>query len=92
MADPTEALLAERKTTHGDYRANAELSQGLKWILRSKPSWEKMGEPHREALDMIVHKIARIMNGDPDVADHWDDIAGYAKLVSKDIAGVKRGI
>jgi hypothetical protein len=37
----------------------------------------------REALDMIAHKIARIINGDPDYADSWVDIAGYATLVSE---------
>lgn len=35
-----------------------------------------------ESLDMILHKIGRIIAGDPTHADHWDDIAGYAKLVS----------
>jgi hypothetical protein len=35
-----------------------------------------------EALDMICHKIGRIVNGDPDYADSWIDIAGYAKLVA----------
>jgi hypothetical protein len=31
---------------------------------------------------MIAHKIGRIINGDPDYIDSWDDIAGYAKLVA----------
>ena len=35
-----------------------------------------------EALDMICHKIGRIINGDPDYADSWHDIAGYAQLVA----------
>ena len=30
---------------------------------------------------MIQHKIARILNGDPNWKDTWDDIAGYAKLI-----------
>ena len=30
---------------------------------------------------MIFHKIGRIVNGDPNYADSWHDIAGYAKLV-----------
>lgn len=29
---------------------------------------------------MILAKIARIVSGDPNHADHWDDIAGYALL------------
>ena len=43
-----------------------------------------------EALDMILHKIARIANGDPNYADSWIDIAGYAKLISDRLEGVTR--
>jgi hypothetical protein len=30
---------------------------------------------------MIIHKIGRIVTGNPDVPDHWLDIEGYARLV-----------
>jgi hypothetical protein len=40
-----------------------------------------------EALEMIAHKIGRILSGDPNHQDHWDDIAGYAKLVSERLQG-----
>jgi hypothetical protein len=43
-----------------------------------------------EALEMIVHKIGRIVNGNPDKIDHWVDIAGYAKLVADRLQGVER--
>jgi hypothetical protein len=39
---------------------------------------------------MIVHKIGRIVNGNPDKVDHWDDIAGYATLVSDRLKGNTR--
>ena len=41
----------------------------------------------RESLDMIVHKIARILNGDPNHVDSWHDIAGYATLVELELKG-----
>jgi hypothetical protein len=41
-------------------------------------------------MDMIMHKIGRIVNGDPDYADSWVDIAGYAKLVADRLDGVVR--
>ena len=44
----------------------------------------------REALEMIAHKIARILNGDPDYADSWHDIAGYAQLVADRLNGIER--
>ena len=31
---------------------------------------------------MIVNKLARIYNGDPNYSDSWRDIAGYATLVA----------
>ena len=39
---------------------------------------------------MIACKIARILSGDPNWRDHWDDIAGYATLVAERL-GPPRG-
>jgi hypothetical protein len=36
----------------------------------------------REALEMVAHKIGRILNGDPKYHDSWHDIIGYTKLVA----------
>jgi hypothetical protein len=44
-----------------------------------------MSDVQREAMHMIMLKIARIISGDNNTHDHWDDIAGYAKLASADI-------
>jgi hypothetical protein len=35
-------------------------------------------------------ELGRLVNGNPDVVDHWVDIAGYAKLVSDRLQGVER--
>jgi hypothetical protein len=40
-----------------------------------------------EALEMIFSKLARILNGDPNYADSWIDIAGYATLVADRLEG-----
>lgn len=80
----TEALLAERGKTHGDFRDHAKVTQRLKHefdcIAAGKLSWVQ-----QEAADMILHKLGRIAAGDPNFRDHWDDIAGYARLVSQDL-------
>jgi hypothetical protein len=47
-----------------------------------------LADDQQEALDMICHKIGRIINGDPDYADSWHDIAGYAQLVADRLNGV----
>lgn len=76
----TEAILAERGSTHGDFTANAHIMQLLKITLRNHSGWEDLSLDKKEGLEMIAHKIGRILCGNPDFRDHWDDIAGYAKL------------
>lgn len=77
-------ILNERKTTHGSFVDHAELSTGLKRIVH-----QHLNASHTnvmiESLDMIMHKVARILAGSPTHQDHWDDIAGYATLVSKSL-------
>lgn len=79
----TEQILSERQQTHGSFEENAHLSQELKRLLRSKDGWNCMTLAQGEALDMICLKISRIMSGDANYRDHWDDIAGYATLISR---------
>lgn len=43
-------------------------------------------EPYQiVAIDMILHKLARIACGDPNYVDNWHDIAGYATLVEREL-------
>lgn len=71
--------LEDRKKTHGDFTVHAEIAQSLKEITGSYDG--ELNHVQREAVDMILHKIARILAGNPNEKDHWHDIAGYAKLV-----------
>jgi hypothetical protein len=83
----TESLLAEREKTHGPYPVKCEIIQELKDVMVSRggSGWTRLSHVQKESLHMIVHKIGRILSGDPNVVDHWDDIAGYAKLVSREL-------
>lgn len=83
VEETVEQILTQRGTTHGDFTDNARISQMLKDSLRNQHGWGNLNDVQREALDMISHKIARALAGNPDFKDHWDDIAGYAKLVSQ---------
>jgi len=78
----TSELLAERGKTHGDFGRHAMVTQELKEVMFAMTSYKELSQVQREALEMIQHKIGRILAGNPDHKDHWDDIAGYAKLVS----------
>ncbi len=91
MADIT-ATLNERGARYGKFKEHAEISQELKtFIAYSLLEREKqLDADQMEALDMICHKIARIINGDPSYADNWIDIAGYAQLVADRLEGIER--
>lgn len=81
--ETTVALLSERDSTHGSFIVNSRVSQSLKEIVRKEPGYAKLDMIHREALDHMFGKIGRIMAGQPEYDDHWDDIAGYAQLPKK---------
>ena len=74
-------VLSERGSRYGTLMNNATISQGLKEIIHSSSNWEAMPPDMREALDMIVHKISRIVEGDFNYDDSWIDISGYSTLI-----------
>lgn len=73
-------LLSTRATTHGSFASNAHISQDLRRYFRDQAGWHLLSEVQRESLDMVATKISRILSGNPNHADHWGDIAGYATL------------
>jgi hypothetical protein len=87
----TDDLLDERETTHGLYGNTARIIQGFKAVLREElmqrdmRSDEPLSDVAVESLEMILHKIGRIISGKWDCVDHWADISGYADLTLRDI-------
>lgn len=73
--------LAERGNRYGDFATHAQITQDLKTVFTSSPRWKDLNAAMKEGLEMVAHKIGRILNGDPTYGDSWHDIAGYAKLV-----------
>lgn len=89
-----ENTLDERAPTHGDFIKNTVTMQDLKNIMRDTPNWKTLYPYQRETLDMIAHKIGRILHGDPNHIDSWHDVAGYATLVERELTNayaVERG-
>jgi hypothetical protein len=86
------ATLNERAKDYGKFKDGAALMQGIKRLLADHAAkhGKTFVDDQWEALEMIVHKIGRIVNGNPDKVDHWTDIAGYAKLVADRLEGVER--
>ena len=79
MTDITSTL-AERGSRYGPFEDHAAITQSIKRAIFAHGNL--LADDQREALEMIAHKIGRIVNGDPNYADSWVDIAGYAKLVA----------
>ena len=88
--DNISVILEVRGSRYGKFTIHAEITQATKTIMCSTSKWEHLDADQREALEMIAHKIGRILNGDPNYADSWVDIAGYAKLVSDRLEGTVR--
>ena len=79
-------VLTERGKRYGLFKDHATITQDFKFLVRKhmgEPKWATLADDQKEALEMIAHKIGRILNGDPNYADSWHDIAGYAELVAK---------
>lgn len=81
MADIANTLV-ERGTRYGAFTGHASITQDLKSAMHAAPKWGDLADDQKEALEMIVHKIGRILNGDPNYHDSWHDIEGYARLVA----------
>lgn len=76
-----DSVLAERGSRYGSFDAHASITQNLKRVMVNSPKWASLADDQREALEMVQHKIGRILNGDPNYIDSWTDIVGYARLV-----------
>lgn len=81
MKNTVGETLDERGRRYGSFIGHAAITQGLKDTMVASPQWENLSFDMKESLEMIQHKIGRILNGDPNYSDSWHDIAGYAKLV-----------
>lgn len=87
-----DAILDERGSRYGNFLDHARITQRLKNVAHqfATDHDKRFDVDQAEALDMIFHKIGRILNGDPNYADSWIDIAGYAKLVADRLEGKSR--
>ena len=86
MAKPQDQItkiLNERQATHGDYVSKCTFIQVVKEDMRNENgNWHRLDSDMQESLDMAIHKIGRIIYGDPYHIDNWIDIAGYIMLVA----------
>ena len=77
--------LDERQATYGDFECHASVTQGIKREMSYGKNWGSLSDDKKECLEMVAHKIGRILNGDPDFHDSWHDIIGYVTLVEREL-------
>ena len=85
MSDNIEETLKERGNRYGEFKEHARITQNIKKAMYDSPNWSTLSDDKKEALEMVAHKIGRILNGDPEYDDSWVDIEGYTHLVTKDL-------
>lgn len=77
-----DETLKERGTKYGEFIGHATIAQNIKDAMKASPNWSTLAKDQKECLEMLAHKVARILNGDPNYHDSWHDIIGYTKLVA----------
>jgi len=83
------STLKQRGERYGSFTGHAEVTQQLKTVLSVELMKRHKALPldQQEALEMIFHKIGRIVNGDNNYDDSWVDISGYAQLIVTKLQG-----
>lgn len=80
-----DETLAQRGAKYGAFTEHARITQNIKRAMADSPNWDTIADPQKEALEMVAHKIGRILNGDPNFHDSWHDIVGYVTLVANEL-------
>ena len=87
MTRDIDKTLEERGTRYGNFQTHSAITQSLKSVMHQTPRWKDLQPDQKECLEMIAHKVGRILNGDPNYHDSWHDIVGYTKLVADRLLG-----
>lgn len=82
--------LTEREQSYGEFAVLANAIQAFKSVYRASPGWKKMTAVQREVFDMMAVKKCRILYGDPQHLDSWEDLTGYPMLATEEFARVDR--
>jgi len=84
-----DKVLDTRAEQYGSFMQSADTVIRIKGIMHNAVARNEVHlyPDQLQALDMIATKISRIVNGNPNHADSWTDIAGYATLVADRLQG-----
>jgi hypothetical protein len=80
-----QVTLTQRGTRYGDFKEHARITQNIKEAMKDSPNWTTLSLDKKECLEMVAHKLGRILNGDPEYHDSWHDIIGYVTLIENSL-------
>ena len=75
-----QQTLVDRGADYGNFACRARIEQALIETMECSGGWHRLTPAQKSAARMIAVKLSRILNCNPDHADSWHDIAGYAML------------
>jgi hypothetical protein len=75
--------LRDKAVACGDIETSAQISQGIKFMMRRAKNWDNLNSHAKEALELISTNIASVLVGDPNNANHWNAIATMARMMGK---------
>ncbi len=79
-SDERLAVLKDREKHYGSYTSMAKLHNKLQRAIRTHENFESLPNEIKLSLEMILHKVARCVNGDYKHRDNFIDIQGYSAL------------
>lgn len=80
-----ESILNNRAGSYGSYNEVAKIQTQIIDLLRSAKGYNKLKSSTILAIEMIIHKIIRLVNSGKEKEDTLMDIAGYALLALAEI-------
>lgn len=83
LENEVQSVVAARDGSYGGFGGIALTCQNFKDIARSCPSWKSLNPSEKEGIDMIFHKITRILYSPKKIRDSWVDIGGYCRATLK---------
>lgn len=78
-----DEVLEKRGEAYGEFADHANITQSIKQAMQDSKNWPELDYDMVECLEMVAHKMGRILNGNPRHIDSWTDIIGYVRLVEK---------
>jgi len=78
-----DAILAEREITNGPFEDFAKVENNLLDAVTSMPNWNGLDPVIKSAIRMNLHKVSRIVVGDPYALDHYRDTQGYMRRAER---------